>query len=40
MGATMAGRRVFHIDLDAFFANAEVLRRPELAGQPVIVGGD
>jgi len=39
-GAAMAGRRVFHIDLDAFFANAEVLRRPELAGQPVIVGGD
>ncbi len=36
----MAGRRVFHIDLDAFFANAEVLRRPELAGQPVVVGGD
>ncbi len=40
MGAAMAGRRVFHIDLDAFFANAEVLRRPELAGQPVVVGGD
>ncbi|MBP7263037.1 MAG: DNA polymerase IV [Spirochaetia bacterium] len=29
----------FHIDLDAFFASAEVLDRPELAGQPVIVGG-
>jgi DNA polymerase-4 len=40
MGAAMAGRRVFHIDLDAFFANAELLRRPELAALPVIVGGD
>lgn len=36
----MGQRRVFHIDLDAFFANAEVRRRPELAGLPVIVGGD
>src|SRR5690242_17036560 len=36
----MAERWILHIDLDAFFANAEVLRRPELRGQPVIVGGD
>ena len=36
----MAERWVFHIDLDAFFANAEVLRRPDLRGKPVIVGGD
>ncbi|HEY8598957.1 MAG TPA: hypothetical protein VIL85_11035, partial [Thermomicrobiales bacterium] len=35
----MAERWVFHIDLDAFFANAEVLRRPELRDKPVIVGG-
>lgn len=32
-------RWVIHADLDAFFAAAEVLRRPELAGKPVIVGG-
>jgi DNA polymerase-4 len=32
-------RWVIHADLDAFFAAAEVLRRPELAGQPVLVGG-
>jgi DNA polymerase IV len=32
-------RWVIHADLDAFFAAAEVLRRPELAGRPVIVGG-
>jgi DNA polymerase-4 len=33
------GRWVIHADLDAFFASAEVLRHPELAGLPVIVGG-
>jgi DNA polymerase IV len=32
-------RWVIHADLDAFFAAAEVLRRPELAGQPIVVGG-
>lgn len=36
----MAERWIIHADLDAFFANAEVLRRPELCGRPVVVGGD
>jgi nucleotidyltransferase/DNA polymerase involved in DNA repair len=31
---------VLHVDLDQFIAAVEILRRPELRGRPVIVGGD
>jgi len=31
---------VFHVDLDQFLAAVEMLRRPELRGRPLIVGGD
>lgn len=30
---------ILHLDMDAFFASASLIARPELIGQPVIVGG-
>lgn len=35
----MTGPWVLHVDLDQFLAAVEVLRHPELAGLPLIVGG-
>jgi DNA polymerase-4 len=39
MSSPSGQRWIAHLDMDAFYASVELLRYPELVGEPVVIGG-